>query len=107
MKKPNIEEMAKQLDTVENIRLYKNFTQWWGNTGTGFTEPGCFYGQAMTETDVTILENGKQLFVFLDNELCYTADKTPEIETDIAKGFIEGRTRAKKKYNNVTWKEKK
>ena len=61
----------------------------------------------MTETDVTILENGKQLFVFLDNELCYTADKTPEIETDIVKGFIEGRTRAKKKYKNVKWKEKK
>ena len=51
------------------------------------------------------MEDGSRLFVFIDNNLCYEADKTPEIECDIAKGFVEGRYRAKKKYKNVYWEE--
>lgn len=105
MEKPDIEKMASQLKSTENIRIYKNFIQQWGNTGTAFAIPGYLYGQCVTETNITILENDKKMFVFVDNNLCYEADKSAEIETDIAKGFVEGRYRAKTKYKNVFWEE--
>lgn len=105
MEKPNIEKMALQLKTTENIRIYKNFVQDWGDSGTGFSKPGDWCCQMVTSTNITVLEDGSRLFVFIDNNLCYEADKTPEIERDIAKGFVEGRYRAKKKYKNVYWEE--
>ena len=105
MEKPDIEKMASQLKSTENIRIYKNFIQQWGNTGTAFAGPGCLYGQCIRETNITILENDEKMFVFVDNNLCYEADKSAEIETDIAKGFVEGRYRAKTKYRNVFWEE--
>lgn len=105
MEKPNMEKIASQLKTLENISIYKHFTQEWGDSSTGFSEPLDWCCQMVTPTDITVLENGKELFVFVDNKLCYKADKTPEIECDIAKGFIEGRYRAKKKYKNVSWEK--
>ena len=105
MEKPNIEKMASQLKSLENVSIYKHFTQEWGDSSTGFSESGDWCCQMITDSDITVLEDGEKLFIFIDNKLCYEADKTPEIESDIAKGFEEGRLRAKKKQKNVTWEK--
>ena len=102
---PNLDKMLEQLGDKENVRFFDNFEQEWGNGGTGFAAPWQACGQAITNTNVTILENDKKYFVFINNELCYQVDKCPEIEADIKKGFIEGRYSARRRYKNVYWEE--
>lgn len=103
--KPDFDKMLNQLNNKENIEVYDSFEQEWGNGGTGFVAPWQACAQAFTKTNVTILKNNEKYFVFINNELCYQADKGIEIEHDIKEHFIRGRYEAKGRYKNVYWTE--
>ena len=88
---PNIETLNHEFETI--LLKKRNathryipdnetyvFPQTWPNTGGGFAEPGCMYGQAMTTEYTTVILNREDdaAVVFFGERPAYYVCPTPE-----------------------------
>ena len=85
-----------------NIGVYV-FPQWWPNTGGGFSEPGYFYGDAMTQQHTTVIidESDGLAMVSFDNTPAYLVEGLYDVfSNDVSTCRIRGVSQTKAYVND-------